>query len=764
MVPFSHRFWTTLHTLASSPRNTARRTRKSLGAQVPTLESRALLAGVANATFSAGTLTITGVDDLTTAAVTGGTNNQNVTLTGGGAGIVTVAGVATTVNGAGTFTGVTAIKIDLKLGNDIATLTNIAITGGLTYLGGDGDNQLTLNGGGNHSYGSITVTNGDGFDSFEMLGTGDLTVTGALTINQGEGDDTNDIGSSSSDVKLGSLKYAAADGNNELRMESATLEITGTTQVSMGEGSADIRINPTTSLVLGGSVTITTGNEGSEIQLGGSGTVSGKAITITNGNGESDTRIRGAYAGAISITNGNGFDSVKFDALSVTGNITVKNGSGGSDLDFANVIQIQGGLSITNGNGNDEIGNNSASWVAMAVSGSVTINNGNGDSRTKLSPSAEINVGSSISVTCANGNDETFFEPNGNLTVGGGVTISTGTGDSDASIAGNGNSAIAGSVNITNGDGDTEVLLFANNAKTLDVAGSTTITTGAGSHRTRIVNGNTANGTVRLKTVSINNGVGDSETDIAGFGGTTTFDGAFTLKSGAGLHGFFVSVPLTTKTATVNLPGISNTDLAVDLNVRDPWTVNGDLLVTTNNGDDSIDFSSVMQVSGKTTISTGTGDDIVDFISAGSTLTGSVSITLGAGQDDINFQRLTVVGNLSILSGTQNDNLQIDGSTFRGTVAITMGAGNDDLLIEQLNNGLKSRFEKSVTINGEGGDDEVTIGLANDVNDFAEFLGSLTLNGGNGIDIAKFKNAGLGGNRFNTFFSAPIISLFEQQL
>lgn len=182
MVPFSQRFWSSLRNLIYSPQITARRTRKGLGVQAVTLESRALLAGVANATFSGGTLTITGVDDLTAAAVTGSTNNQQITLTGGGAGVVTVAGVATTVNGAGTFTGVTTIKIDLKLGDDTATLTNISITGGLTYLGGDGDNRLTLDSGGNHSYGSITVTNGDGFDVFEMDGTGDLTVAGALTI------------------------------------------------------------------------------------------------------------------------------------------------------------------------------------------------------------------------------------------------------------------------------------------------------------------------------------------------------------------------------------------------------------------------------------------------------------------------------------------------------------------------------------------------------------------------------------------------------
>ncbi len=81
----------------------------------------------------------------------------------------------------------TAIKIDLKLGNDQATLTNVLITGALTYLGGDGNNNLILDGAAAHTYGSISVTNGDGADIFRFTGTGDLAVTGAVTISNGEG-------------------------------------------------------------------------------------------------------------------------------------------------------------------------------------------------------------------------------------------------------------------------------------------------------------------------------------------------------------------------------------------------------------------------------------------------------------------------------------------------------------------------------------------------------------------------------------------------
>ena len=235
MRPLSLRLWKSVQKLISGTET--RRVRGGHRSWVPQLESRALLAGTAVVTQSGGTLTITGVDDLTPAGITGGLNNQVITIVGGGAGSVTVAGVGTTVTGAGFYSGVTAIKFDLKLGNDQATLTNVQITGALTYLGGDGNNNLIMNGATGHTYGSIAVTNGDGNDDFNVTGTGDLTVTGALTINYGEGDGDVDLGdNAASDIVLGSFKYTSGDGEDNLDLRSGTLSILGTTQVTTGNG------------------------------------------------------------------------------------------------------------------------------------------------------------------------------------------------------------------------------------------------------------------------------------------------------------------------------------------------------------------------------------------------------------------------------------------------------------------------------------------------------------------------------------------------
>lgn len=318
---------------------------------------------------------------------------------------------------------------------------------------------------------------------------------------------------------------------------------------------------------------------------------------------------------------------------------------------------------------------------------------------------------------------------------------------------------------MTNGEGDLEFDLFVNNAKTLQVIGSTTITSAAGEDSIEFVTGNSANATMQLKNVSINLGDGDSNVEISGFGGTTTIDGTLTVKAGPGQHHFETDVPLTSKTATINLQGVAvNSDTAASVDVQELWVVTGDWLVTTNHGNDEVFASGGLIVSGKTTISTGSGDDEVVFkTSTATSLTGAVTINTAAGFDFVQFDRCTVAGSLVVNTGSLNDEVDIDGATFRGTVSLTLGSGNDSVVIEQSNNARKSRFENAVTINADSGDDRVEIGLPADNTDFAEFLAGLTLNGGTGLDTVRFKNAALGGTRFNTFFSAPVVSLFELQ-
>lgn len=89
------------HPMTTSRTRGRRRPQPQVAAEIGTLEPRALLNGVVNATFAAGTLTLTGVDDLSQNGVLNGLSDQSIQLIGNGQGLVTVRGLeGTVVNGA----------------------------------------------------------------------------------------------------------------------------------------------------------------------------------------------------------------------------------------------------------------------------------------------------------------------------------------------------------------------------------------------------------------------------------------------------------------------------------------------------------------------------------------------------------------------------------------------------------------------------------------------------------------------------------------
>src|SRR5205085_2136508 len=112
-------------------------------------------------------------------------NDNSITLSGNGQGAVNVSGGTTTINGTKNFTGVNNIVLNMGLGNDNVTIFSVNVTGSVTFNGGDGDDALNVgfNVADNSKFGSLTVKNGDGNDSFLSAGT--FNVTGAATINNG---------------------------------------------------------------------------------------------------------------------------------------------------------------------------------------------------------------------------------------------------------------------------------------------------------------------------------------------------------------------------------------------------------------------------------------------------------------------------------------------------------------------------------------------------------------------------------------------------
>src|SRR5262245_32720810 len=251
------------------------------------LEGREVPANLVSTAFAAGTLTITGLDDLTTAGVQAGNNDQVVIVNGGAAGVVNLTLGGTSVFAPGSlagFTGVKTIKLDMRLGNDVVTVNNVNITGDLTFLGGNGDDTLEIGGfTSNQSFGKVTVTNGDGNDSFTFHN-GVSKVSGALTVNNGVGNSQVTLSDQAADeLTVGSLSITNGDGFDALIVGGAKFTVNGATSIANGNGSSITKIAPTSKAQLSGAFTINNGEGFDQTILGfNDGLVAG-ALVLAKG-------------------------------------------------------------------------------------------------------------------------------------------------------------------------------------------------------------------------------------------------------------------------------------------------------------------------------------------------------------------------------------------------------------------------------------------------------------------------------------------------
>ena len=239
-------------------------------------------AGNVTAVLSAGTLAIVATDLLTPQAVLDGLNNQDISVVGNGAGNFTVSGNNnTTVNGLidVQFANVTNIRIDMRLGNDKAVVLAANLPGTLTFLGGDGNNTLTVDGNeGAQTFGAITVNNGDGNDTLQII-SGITTIKGALIINNGVGDSdvTLNRAASADELTAGGISLLNGDGRDEFHVFGNRLTVTGTMTIDHGTSAfTDTDITAKT-ISLGGLLSVNNLDGTDNFKLGAAGgTVSGR--------------------------------------------------------------------------------------------------------------------------------------------------------------------------------------------------------------------------------------------------------------------------------------------------------------------------------------------------------------------------------------------------------------------------------------------------------------------------------------------------------
>ena len=251
-------------------------------------------------------------------------------------------------------TGITSISIKLLGGDDSVSFGNtvhIDLMGSLTIDGGDGANSVTTTD--LKVEKNFSITNGTNIGGTDTNALTNLSVGGALTIKNGNGDSSTTIGRTAAGIStiLGNLSITNGSGRDTNQIEDTNVGH----NVTITNGHADFF------MVAGLTKIYNAVNASSRSLIGGN-----VSVTYLDGNtaqydGIWDTEI----LGNVTFNHGTGAFTTYFDGFKtsvpvvIRGNLTMK-GTGGNDVtagahDMKTGLIVGKSLSITSGSGPDAL-------------------------------------------------------------------------------------------------------------------------------------------------------------------------------------------------------------------------------------------------------------------------------------------------------------------------------------------------------------------------------------------------------------------------
>lgn len=643
-----------------------------------------IVLGHANASFA---LASTGVDISTAGAITNVTSLTASGTVGAGTvttGILTTTGVVTLGNDTAALS-IASTGIDISSAGAITDAADITLTGDVFMSDGKGVKSTTTTA---HTVGVYGYDVGAGYVAA-------LEVTNSATPATVLGNTSGTTAISSSDWTISTAGNAAnlgTIGSDGLYTGTGGMTLSGTVSIN------DAATTATTSIGAGnttGVIGIGTGAAAKTVSIGSSNSTStttllggSNGINLNVGTFDDPTNINTGLntgtvtiggTGAMSIAIGDGGTGAKTitigDAAS-TGSTVIKAGTGNLDLSAVDDVSLNGGSSGSiigvgqNTHGNvirvgqddttaDTITIGSAKDTSVLAGISVTIGSTGTTSATEIqSGSGEVKINESIN------------QP---------VSIGTGTSTGTIEI---GNGDTAQTVTIANGAGVKTVALGSTN--------STSITTISGGSAGLALNGPVAINTSKTtNTTAIGAGTTTGAITIGGTGTQTV-----NVGNGVGIKTVNVG-SITTSSATVISSGTGDLDIistaildidvgtTLDILVSGAFSFDGanaasNISLATNNAAD--DFT--LAVTGGTDsslvlTSDGTGSDAV-YIHA-SDATGGV--TIDAGTDGVTFSDADVsnIGTLSCdeISDDASPNITYQVKTVTITIGETGGSSED---------------------------------------------------------------------------------------
>ena len=347
------------------------------------------------------------------------------------------------------------------------------------------------------------------------------------------------------------------------------------------------------------------------------------------------------------------------------------------------------------------------------ITGSVTLNMGAGDDSVIFDWPQTINLPLDLTINGGAGNN-TINNVNGtaatSVNVFRNLRITNGAGNDSTAL---GNLNAGGSITINNGDGDSTTQIHGIGATANVVGGSLAITNGRGFDFNEIFRTNVG------KNLTINNGFGNATT---GDGTDTTF-GTF----GAGVSALQLTIG---GSATVtNLSGKVDQERLADVDVG------GNILFSAGSG------TSARFVLGQSLL---TGIGVVHGnVTIAAATAGSTGINLGAAHG------LDILGNLSITTGSQSDGISIqNGVLVQGATTISTGAADDTLFVRD------ATFNNRVSVNMGDGADKMALNTGT-VSNTVNFLNAVSVAMGNGNDTVDIGSQATTAN----FFGALSVNL-----
>lgn len=338
---------------------------KSVSLRLVELEARENPSGTINAVKVGQTLSLTGDDNdnqITSITIVGGAN-PSVTITPDAGTTIdnlfdtspATAGTPVTISGA-----VNSLLVRLKGGNDVFNIdptADLALTGAITIDLGDGDNTLGMQTSGKLSATSLAVTTGDGLDVLNIAG-GTLTpntFAGDVTISMGvgRGDQDNPTTNISQatisrlDVQgVNGLRVTALEGDEQIRLIGTSVK--NAFRGDGGEGIFDVSVQGGTigSIVLD-SVGIIPSNLSNGTLLFLGGVTVNRSVTVTSDSGLS-LNFANSTTGALSMSAGtDGFLEALFQGVStINGNVKAKAYSSRLNCDETTKLTVNGNISL----------------------------------------------------------------------------------------------------------------------------------------------------------------------------------------------------------------------------------------------------------------------------------------------------------------------------------------------------------------------------------------------------------------------------------